>query len=243
MTLLRIGPYVFRPGLWPTLAGLFFFALTMWLGNWQLSRAHYKQELQNRYDRMQQDGVVRIGPALVEKEGLLFRSVEVRGEFVPGREILLDNRVYKTLAGYHVLTPLRIEGSERFVLVNRGWLGLENGRRDRLPPVKAVMGEIVLRGIAVDPHSRYFEFKGAAPQGRLWQNLDFDQYQAWLGKPLQPILIQQTGDSGDGLIRDWPRPDTGVGTHISYAVQWFGLAAAIAVLWLVLNVKREGEKA
>jgi cytochrome oxidase assembly protein ShyY1 len=33
-----------------------------------------------------------------------------------------------------------------------------------------------------------------------------------------------------------------VATHLSYAIQWFGLAGAIAVLWLVLNVKREKER-
>jgi surfeit locus 1 family protein len=242
MMLFRLGNHVFRPGLWPTLAAAFFFGLTLWLGNWQLSRADYKQALQQRYDRMQQDGVVRLGPAEVDKDGVLFRSVEVRGEFVPAQEILLDNRVYKTMAGYHVLTPLRIEGGERHVLVNRGWAGLVGGRRDALPASPAVAGTITLRGIAVDPQSRYLEFKGAAPQGKLWQNLNFGQYQAALGKPLQPVLILQTSDTDDGLVRDWPRPDTGVATHLSYAIQWFGLAGAIAVLWLVLNVKREKER-
>lgn len=242
MMQLRVGPYVFRPGLWPTLAGLFFLVLTLWLGNWQLSRAEHKQGLQNRYDRMQQDGVVRIGASLAEKESLLFRSVEVRGEFLPDREILIDNRVYKTIAGYHVLALFRIEGSDRHVLVNRGWVAVVKGRRDELPQITPVTGEILLRGIAVDPQSRYFEFKGAMPQGRLWQNLNYEQYQTWLGKPLQPVLVQQTGDTGDGLIRDWPRQDTGVSTHISYAIQWFGLAGAIVVLWLVLNVKIEKDK-
>ena len=70
-------------------------------------------------------------------------------------------------------------------------------------------------------------------------NLDYERYQRVFGKPLQPVLVEQTSDTGDGLVRDWPRPDTGVGTHISYPIQWFGLAAAIMVLWLVMNVKRE----
>lgn len=225
--------------MWPTLAGLFFLVLTIWLGNWQLSRAAYKQDLQNRYDRMQQDGVVQITPARVEKESLLFRSVEIKGAFEQGRDIFIDNRVYRTVAGYHVLSPFRIAGSDQFVLVNRGWVPFVNSRRDELPNVPSVSGKIILRGVAVDPQSRYFEFKGAAPQGKLWQNLNFEQYQTWLGESLQPVLIQQTSNTEDGLIRDWPRPDTGVSTHISYAIQWFGLAGAIVVLWLVLNFKRE----
>jgi surfeit locus 1 family protein len=238
---MRFGVFVFRPGLWPTLAGLFFFGLTLWLGNWQLSRAEYKQSLQARYDRMQQDGVVRIGAATVAKEDLLYRTVEVRGAFVPGQDIFVDNRVYKTRAGYHVFSPFQIEGTAQHVLVNRGWVEVVNGSREALPEVKRVDGVLILRGIAVDTQSRYLELKGAEPQGKLWQNLDYGRYQQHFGKSLQNVLIEQTSDTGDGLVRDWPRPDTGVGTHISYAIQWFGLAAAIVVLWLVLNVKREKE--
>lgn len=236
---MRFGNFVFRPGLWPTLAGLFFFGLTLWLGNWQLSRAEYKRELQARYDRMQEDGVVQIGALTVDKEDLIYRTVEVRGRFVPGGEIFIDNRVYKTRAGYHVYAPFLIEGTTQHVLVNRGWVEVVAARRDVLPQVTPVNGIVTLRGIAVDTRSRYLELKGAEPRGGLWQNLDFERYRQAFGKPLQPILVEQTSDTGDGLMRDWLRPDTGVGTHISYAIQWFGLAAAIVVLWLVLNVKRE----
>jgi surfeit locus 1 family protein len=170
---------------------------------------------------------------------LLYRTVEIRGAFVPGQDIFIDNRVYKTRAGYYVYAPFLIEGTAQHVLVNRGWVEVVNARRDVLPEVKPVLGVVTLRGIAADTQSRYLELKGAEPQGSLWQNLDFERYRQAFGKPLQPILVEQTSDTGDGLVRDWPRPDTGVGTHISYAIQWFSLAAAIVVLWLVLNVKRE----
>jgi surfeit locus 1 family protein len=93
--------------------------------------------------------------------------------------------------------------------------------------------------LATDPDTRYFELGSAAPQGRVWQNLNFKRYAAWSGLNLQPFVLQQSNDGGDGLIRDWPRPDTGVATHLSYAMQWYGLAATLIVLWLVLNVKRK----
>ena len=235
---MRFGNVEFRPGLWPTLAGLFFFVLTLYLGNWQLARAEYKKALQAHYDSMQKDGVVQLGAAPVNIDDVRYRMVEVRGAFVRDREILIDNRVYKTLAGYHVLAPFLIAGTGQHVLVNRGWLPVVGRQRDVLPEVRQVEGIVLLRGIAVEPQSRYFEFAGAAPQGRLWQNLDFEQYRQRLGKPLHSLLLEQITDTGDGLVRDWPRPDTGVDTHISYAIQWFGLAATIMVLWLVLNTKR-----
>lgn len=235
---MRFGNYVFRPGLWPTVAGLFFFCLTLWLGNWQLSRAEYKQTLQDRYDRMQQDGTVRIGAEEVDKDDLLLRTVEVRGTFVRGREIYVDNRVYKTIAGFHVLAPLQIDGTSQHVLINRGWVALAGGRRDDLPAVKQMDGVVILQGIAIDTQTRYLELDGAAPQGKLWQNLNFEKYRDYFGKSLQPIVIEQTTDTGDGLVRDWPRPDTGVGTHISYAIQWFGLAGTLLVLWIALNIRK-----
>lgn len=235
---MRFGNYIFRPALWPTIAGLFFFFLTLWLGNWQLSRAEYKRSLQARYDHMQLDGTVRIGAEELNLNDVLFRSVEVRGRFAPEKEIYIDNRVYKTLAGFHVLVPFLLDGTSQYVLVNRGWVPLAGGKRDELPRVKQVEGVVILRGIATDTRTRYLELNGAAPQGKLWQNLNFEKYREYFGKPLQPIVIEQTTDTQDGLVRDWPRPDTGVGTHISYAIQWFGLAATIVVLWIALNIRK-----
>jgi len=72
----------------------------------------------------------------------------------------------------------------------------------------------------------------------VWQNLDFARYAATTRLTLQPLLLLQTTPLADGLVRDWPRPDTGVSMHVSYAIQWYSLATTLAVLWLVLNVKR-----
>ncbi|MGH8712986.1 MAG: SURF1 family protein, partial [Casimicrobiaceae bacterium] len=55
------------------------------------------------------------------------------------------------------------------------------------------------------------------------------------GLPLLPFIIEQTGETGDGLRRDWPAPDFGVEQHRSYMVQWYSLAALGVVLWLTLN--------
>jgi surfeit locus 1 family protein len=52
------------------------------------------------------------------------------------------------------------------------------------------------------------------------------------------VLLLQTSSTADGLQRRWPRPDTGINTHVSYAFQWYSLAATLTVLWLIMNVKR-----
>lgn len=235
---LRIGSWRFAPTLWPTLAALFFFALTLALGNWQSGRAETKRVLQARYDAALREPPIHVGGALLDRASVRYRTLEARGVFDDAHTILLDNRVMNGVAGYHVLTPLRIDGGATAILVNRGWVAAGRTREQiPLPPVPA--GRVRLEGMAVDPHTRYVELAHAAPQGRVWQNLDFARYASASGLRLQPVLLLQTSAQNDGLQRHWPRPDSGVGMHVGYAFQWYSLATTLAVLWLVMNVKRQ----
>jgi surfeit locus 1 family protein len=234
---LRFGTWQFAPAVWPTLATLFFFVLTLWLGNWQTGRAETKRALQTRYDTATREAPIHVGNTMLDRESVLYRRLEVRGVFDDARTILLDNRVFEGVAGYHVLTPLRIDGGQLAILVNRGWMPAGRSR-DQVPLPPTPHGEVKLEGMAVDPHSRYFELAQTPPQGRVWQNLDFERYAASYGRTLQPVLLQQTSQVADGLLRSWPRPDSGVSMHVSYAIQWYSLATTLAVLWLVLNLER-----
>ena len=237
---LRVGAWQFAPTVWPTLAALFFFALTLWLGNWQSERAETKRALQAQYDAATRDAPIHVGKVLRTRDDLLYRKLEVRGVFDDRHAILLDNRVVDGVAGYHVLTPLRIEGGPLAILVNRGWVAAGRSRK-QLPRIPTPEGLVKLEGMAIDPHSRYLELAHAAPQGRVWQNLDFARYAADSGLTLQPVLLLQTSQQNDGLQRNWPRPDTGVSMHLGYAFQWYSLATTLAVLWVVMNVKRDRE--
>lgn len=233
---LHAGAWAFAPTLWPTLATLFFLVLTLWLGNWQSERAETKRALQARYDAAVREAPIHVGSTLLDRDSVLYRKLEVEGVFDDAHTILLDNRVMDGVAGYHVLTPLQIDGGSRAILVNRGWVAA--GRtRDRVPAPPTPAGVVRLEGMAVDPHTRYVELAPTAPQGRVWQNLDFARYAATAGLRLQPVLLLQTSSAADGLQRSWPRPDSGVNTHVSYAFQWYSLAATLTVLWLIMNVR------
>lgn len=235
---LRVGAWQFAPTLWPTLAALFFLVLTVSLGNWQRERADSKRALQARYDAALHEAAVHAGSTLLERDAVLYRKLEVEGVFDDAHSILIDNRVLNGAAGYHVLTPLRIAGSPFTILVNRGWVAVGRSR-EALPTPPTPAGSVRLEGMAVDPRTRFFELGDATPQGRVWQNLDFAHYAQTSALRLQPVVLQQTSDTADGLQRDWPRPDTGVDTHVSYAFQWYSLATTLAVLWLVMNVRRD----
>ena len=237
---LKLGGWQFAPGLWPTLAAIGLVVLTVYLGNWQTERAQYKRMLQARVESADRAPALDVGTKAVDATDVLYRRVIVRGHFEPEHEILLDNRIYKGVAGYHVLTPLKIAGGNRYVLVNRGWLPV-GADRAALPRIRAITTEVKIEGLALGTETRYFELPGARPLGRLWQNLDFKRYAARSGLSLQPFLLQQRSDTRDGLVRDWPRPDTGVAMHEAYALQWYGLAATLVVLWLSLNLRRNNQ--
>ncbi len=234
---LRIGPWQLAPTLWPTLATLFFLVLTLALGNWQSGRAETKRALQARYDVAVREAPIHVGNTLLDRDSVLYRKLEVEGTFDDAHTILLDNRVLNGVAGYHVLTPLRISGSRFAILVNRGWVAVGRSRQ-QVPAPPTPRGRVRLEGMAVDPRTRYVELASTTPQGRVWQNLDFQRYATASGLDLQPVLLLQTSEAADELLRSWPRPDTGVDTHVGYAVQWYSLAATLALLWLIMNVRR-----
>lgn len=222
----------------PTLAAVGGVILTAYLGSWQLDRAAYKLAMQERQDAAERAPMVSVPARPIDADGLMYRRVEAVGQFVPEATILLDNRVHDGVVGYEVVAPLRLRQSTLHVLVNRGWIAAPP-LRTQLPEVPTPAGEVVVQGLALPPDTRYFELSGQTVSGTVWQNLKFDHYQQRFGLALQPLLLQQHNDLQDGLLRAWKRPDTGVDTHRAYALQWFVMSAVIAIIYLVLHVRRK----
>jgi surfeit locus 1 family protein len=215
-------------------------ALTAAAGNWQLERAHQKERLQLTYDRGAADAPAALSAVPTDAEQLRFRRLQVTGEFVPQAAVLLDNKVLAGVAGYHVIMPLRIAGSPKYVLVNRGWVAA-GAYRSRLPEVRTPAGIVTVVGIAVLP-GRFLELSGTNASGPVWQNLTIERYRSRMQLDIQPVLIEQHNDLGDGLARSWSRPDFGVARHYGYAAQWFSLCGLIVFLYVFFQVRRARSK-
>ncbi len=220
-----------------TVATLAFCALTVALGLWQTRRAAEKESLQAVLDSRAAEPRLTLPPVPAAAGAMALRRVSAHGEYVERFGILLDNKVRHGRVGYEILTPLRIAGGSVHVLVNRGWVAAGRTRHD-VPRVSSPGGPQTVEGIAVVPGARIYELGIDTPRNAVWQHLVLDRYRAWSGLELAPFVIQQTNDAGDGLAREWDRPDTGADRHRSYALQWFSLAALAVVLYVVLNLKR-----
>lgn len=239
---LRVGTLCLRAGIWPTLATLALLPVLIGLGVWQLERTEQKLALQQSYDRRAMEPALRMYSVVEDAAAIRYRRIQVRGHYEPDRQILHDNRVHQGQAGYHVLTPLRIEGGSVRVLVNRGWLPLGQDRRI-LPLAPAPAGEVEITGIAIPPPQPGLRLGAAAPTGPgwpvLWQNIDIEAIAERLQEPLQPVILLLDPDVAEGgYVRSWPRLETGVMTSQSYAFQWFSMAIALAAIYLLVNTRR-----
>lgn len=217
-------------------------ALTASLGRWQLSRAAEKEALQAAIAERQRlpalDGA-SLAQALSDDQAreLLHRAITLRGQWLADRTVFLDNRPMARQTGFYVLTPLRLTGSDRVVLVQRGWAPRHQVDRSLLPPVQTPTGEVQVSGrIAAHP-PRVYQL-GQEQGGAIRQNLDLDAWRAETGLPLAPVLVVQTGAASDGVQRDWPEAASGVEKHYGYAFQWFGLCTLIGLLLLWFQVVR-----
>ena len=232
-----LGNQSFRPAFLPGAAALAAIALTVALGNWQTRRAEEKLALGQVLDAAARDAVLVLPSEPVDAQVYAFHRVSARGVYSAGHTILVDNKVLRGVAGYQVLTPLKIAGGDRYVLVNRGWVAA-GARRDRLPQVETPGGTETVEGIAVVPSSHILELGAETEEGIVWQNLVLARYEKWSGLKLQPVVLQQTSEAADGLVRAWDRPDTGADKHRGYAFQWYALATAILTAYVALSFKR-----
>jgi surfeit locus 1 family protein len=232
-----MAQFQFRPSLWPTLAAIAGIVLTIALGNWQLGRGNDKAALAQRIAAANRDAAIELPPAEVSADDVAWRRVEVSGRFEPKYAVLIDNRIFNGKAGYHVVMPLKIADSERYVLVNRGWVAGTQSRGS-LPPITTPAQALRITGLATVPSKRYLELSTQVTEGNVWENLTIERYRAAMPIAIQPVVIQQENEIDDGLKREWSAPDLGVDKHYAYAFQWFAMAAAILIIYLVCNVRK-----
>ena len=219
----------------PVLAAVVLIPAFVGLGYWQLQRAEEKRGLQAEYDRRAAEPPLALQRPPWTAESLQFRRVTATGHYRPEFQVLLDNRVHGGVAGYHVITPLQLNDSGYYVLVNRGWLPLGSDRR-RPPAIDTPSTTVTVAGVATVPHATGFRLAAREePDPSVWQQLDLDRFGQRLGTPPAPVvvLLDPAADAG-GFVREWKRLDAGIAVHQGYAFQWFALAAASLVLFAAL---------
>ena len=229
----------FAPRPFTTLLAIALIALLVSLGRWQLHRAEEKRAL---FSAFAAGGDTTHPIALQTPKVPRYSHIEASGRYDATRQILIDNMVDAERAGYFVITPFALQGGG-WVLVNRGWVPLGKSRADR-PAIPVAGDPRSIRGRADNLPSPGIRMGVPAPLAQPFPVVAAYPTREELARLLKEPdwtsatdLILLDAAEPDGYVRNWAPPGLPPLRHVGYAVQWFGLALALAVIYVVTNFR------
>jgi cytochrome oxidase assembly protein ShyY1 len=224
----------------PLLATAILCAIGISLGNWQTRRAEEKEAIAALMQEQLRRAPVVLSTAQEFSQLQAFQKVKLKGQFVRDWPLYLDNRPLYGVAGFYVLMPFKIQGSEQAVLVARGWLQRNPVERTRIPTLLTDQGLVEIEGVVRDQLDRTMQLgkQEILKSASIVQSVPFDELRKQTGLLIVDKVLEQTSNTGDGLIRDWPKPSAGSDKHRAYAFQWYGLALMAAIFFVVTGIRR-----
>jgi surfeit locus 1 family protein len=237
---IQVGNRTFEPRLFTTLLAIGLFAMLVALGRWQLLRAAEKRAL---FDSFAGAGAASAPIDLQSPRVARYSRVAAVGSYDETRQILIDNMVDAGRAGYFVITPFALKGGG-WVLVNRGWVPLGQTRAAR-PAIPVAGDSRTIRGRADNLPSPGIRMGVPAPLAPPYPVVAAYPTRADAAQLLKEsdwtsatdLVLLDAGEP-DGYVRNWAPPGFPPIRHIGYAVQWFALALALAVIYVVTNFRR-----
>ena len=226
-------------------------------GVWQLGRAETKIALAANLLARQQMPIVNANAGPWTLEEVSERRMIARGRYIPEAAVWLDNRPRpvppsgsnSAQSGFYLMMPLRLEGSNEILWVNRGWAPRNNENRETLPAIQTPNQVVNIEGIVFAHPGRVYQLGSSnvsadADRPRIEQNFDLTVEAKLHGWRQAPFILREIEvGKEDGLLRDWAPLTNGVDRHYAYAFQWFALAFAGFIFWLLTGLrqyKRQG---
>jgi cytochrome oxidase assembly protein ShyY1 len=217
-------------------------AVLIGLGLWQLERKAWKEGLIAALEQRLAAAPValplpaqwpHLDPAAEE-----FRRVTFRATFLHAQETLLYSagsplRSDVSGPGYWVFTPARLADG-RIVVVDRGFV--PETAKD---PARRAAGQtaepVTVIGALRWPEAPSWFVPDRATGDGLWLRRDHLRMAQTLGwGPVAPFYVAQEAPMpAGGLPRPGPLSATLRNPHLHYALTWFGLAAVLAIIFVV----------
>lgn len=212
----------------PGLMSLAMFAVLLALGTWQVERLHWKQAI------LAQIASAEAAPAVpLQAVPQPYTKVAVTGRLRNDLSALYAAEVRNTDTGPQMGSFL-IEPLERAdappLLVQRGWVP-----QQRRKPIAQPQGVVTITGYIRPPEiSGPFSARDDLAT-RVFYSLDPTAIGTALGlQQVAPFVLVALGspppERWPDPARHLPRPPN---NHLSYAITWYGLAAALVVIFVV----------
>ncbi|MFV2004568.1 MAG: SURF1 family protein [Gammaproteobacteria bacterium] len=240
---LRIASYHFNPGLISTLITIALLYTMMSLGFWQLSRAEFKDTLQQKIEQRKNLSAVGLDELPPSSEQRRYIPAKFIAEFDAQHSFLLDNKILNGRVGYHVYTPAKVSNTKA-VLVARGFVEMPR-TREQLPAIKTPTGSFEIQGLLDLPPSRTLVLAENVQQTERWpvvlQYVDLAEISQLLGYELYDMVLwldDEAGQKNAVFEYDLPVLNLNSAKNNGYAFQWFAMSAALLIIYIVVNTKR-----
>lgn len=218
------------------LLAVLFGVATANLGLWQWHRHEEKVERRALVEGNYDAPAVPVAALLPDPGGAFpgpeqWRRVQARGTYREAHQHLVRNRPHRGVFGYEVLVPLDL-GDGTAVTVDRGWVrnAATATTLPDVPPPPA--GEVTVTGWLRPAEP---DLGRDLPAGQL-ASVDLGRLASATGLDLLPGYLVLDGEEPAPAVRPEPLepPDTGLGSHFAYALQWWLTVPVGLVLVLVM---------
>lgn len=237
---LDIGGYRFSPGLFMTILTFSLAYIMLSLGQWQLSRAQYKDNLQQKIAERQIKPAISYSELPYEKEERVYLPVRLEGVYDTEHSFFLDNRIVDSIVGYEVFTPFKMTNGLT-VLVNRGFLPQGRSRQE-LPVIVTPGDSAVIEGLLEKIPSKGLVLADDLHKDHGWpavlQYIEIAELEGMLDTRLMAMIVRLSEGGSGGLKFHQPVLNLNSAKNNGYAFQWFAMMSAVLALFFVVNTKK-----
>lgn len=213
-------------------------AVAVRLGFWQLDRLAERRAA-NRLELAARDlPPLELAGVTPGDSSVVGRVVVATGQFLDSGEVLLRNRAYRDAPGLHVVTPFRIADGGAVLWVLRGFVQAANGVTPAAVP-PPLGGTVTVRGVgAAYPVTTDGGRPAVVAGDTTWQRLDSTMVTNRRPGAHAGFVYLVDGEAESGGLPAIEPPSLDEGPHLSYALQWFGIATAILAFGVIVVRKR-----
>ncbi|MDC0074497.1 SURF1 family protein [Alphaproteobacteria bacterium] len=227
----------FRPTFWSSLFSILGIIILISLGVWQLQRLEWKNQLISQRASAFQLPPVELTLSEDDSSYWNWKKVKITGSFDNSNELYLAARSLRGNVGFHVLTPFNILETNKYILVNRGWVP-----REKINPnerkIGQIYGEVSIIGIA-NPGFKKGPFSPANDLNKnVWLYMDYEEMSKFVGYKLKPLVIDAVESGPGGLPIGGQTRIKIPNDHLQYSVTWFLFAITLLLVWFFWNKKR-----
>ena len=217
---------------------IIFVPITISLGLWQIERANEKKVIISNYDKL-----LVSTPIALKKEQPLenWQPIETVGAY-QDLVIYEDNAINSGKAGFKVYHLFQ-NGDGTFIFVHRGFIE-RNLIKNNLPRIDTPVGKKNIKGTTLFKQNNTFVKNIEESDIRIIQEFNtsvlIERFPILKDRYLHPFLFNLDVRDAD-KFQPIEKPVNMTATkHIGYAIQWFGLCAALIIL-TIYAYRRKGE--